>query len=209
MSDSMVIRLRQDQKRFLREYAEKEGLIHRGEPNKSEVVRQLIDEKMHAQQAAEREKCLVPAQPQRESDLIKETFMLLNTGEKPWEVAEKIGNIELVDKCYRKMREWMQMERVEDAEKHELRVENECYSLLFFALSRKEWLPDEIRDLIISVIHQCLIDKTLPSEAIKNLFGVSLDEFVNTIDQEIEKKKKEEQATLQRIIEITLLRHYR
>jgi hypothetical protein len=54
-----------------------------------------------------------------------------------------------------------------------------------------------------------LIDKTLPSEVIKNLFGVSLDEFVNTIDQEIEKKKKEEQATLQRIIEITLLRHYR
>jgi hypothetical protein len=81
-------------------------MLLRGRPNINGVIREIIDEKMSVRQAAEGEKRLESVQP-CESDLVKEAFALLNIGEKPWEVAEKIGNIELVEKYYRKMGEWM------------------------------------------------------------------------------------------------------
>jgi len=188
VDDVIVVRLEHSQKEYLRNYAESKGYVFRGRPNISEAIREIIDEKMSVRKVAEGER-LESAQP-RESDLISKAFALLNKGAKPWKVAEKIGDIELVEKCYRKRKEWMQVEQAEDLEKRRLRVESECYRLLSYVSAWKDYVNSELLNhLLLGIMVVCWSKTILPSEVIKETFGVSLDEFISKINREVEKIK--------------------
>lgn len=164
---------------FLRGYAKEKGYIYRKKPNVNRAIREIIREKMSAQETVEGKRL----------ELVKKTFALLNRGEPPWKAAEEIGNIELVEKCYMKRKEWMRMEKAEDLEKRRLRVESECWRLLSYVSVWKDYVSSELLNHLSGIIVVCWSKTILPSEVIRETFGASLDEFINKINREVEKIK--------------------
>jgi len=195
------LRLESEMEEFLRGYAKEKGYICREKPNVNRAIREIIREKMSAQETVEGKR-LESAQP-CESELVKKTFALLNRGEPPWKVAEEIGDIELVEKCYKKREEWMRMVQTEDLEKHRLRVESECWRLAFFISTWKDYVSPE---MFIGIVGSCWSKMILPSEVIKGMFGVSLDEFISEINRKVEKIKSDPLLQLDPIIRYMVVR---
>jgi len=185
MDDVINVRSKRIQKEFLRNYAKSKGYA-----NISRAVREIIDEKMSAE-AAEGEKRSEPAQPY-ESDLIKEIFELLNKGAKPWEVVEKVGDIGLVERCYKKMKEWMDAEEARNLEKCRVLREKEEWQLSYYLVAFEDYIPPEKEKYIRSVLERSRENMMPPSEIISRDLGKSFDEFINEIDREIDKKFLEE-----------------
>jgi hypothetical protein len=184
-------------------YARNHNLLWRGKPNVSAAIREVIKKGLDAEQASGREAPQMQARVQEDAlTKEREILRLLNRGLEPWKVAEKIGNIELVDKCYRKMGEWMQVGQLKaenqrlmlekqalKSENYDLRVEFECSTLLNIALTIHDKAPAMFK-LLSSITYQCHMNRTLPSKIIENMFGAPLSKFIDSAHREINSKQR-------------------
>jgi len=174
LTETLHVRLAQKLMRDIEETAK--GL---GE-SPSEFVRKAAEERI------ERIKGEAKYSQLTREEKVKEIFRMLNEGKSRLKIAELIGDLDLIDECYRRWVDWRRESQIEDIEKRKLRYENELLKLMTCEIVLKNKSLYGYANFIRSIIIVCENSGALPSE----ILGCSVDDFLMSLLKVI----KEEEA---------------
>ncbi|MEM2588006.1 MAG: hypothetical protein QXV23_06870 [Candidatus Bathyarchaeia archaeon] len=119
-------------------------------------------------------------------DKIREIFKMLNMGIPCFKIAEVIGDLGLIEECYRKWVGWIREARAEDMEKRQLRYEKELCELMVCQMVLENQSLHEYADFVCLILTMCEKSGALPSEILR----CSVDEFIKSLIGLITKEKE-------------------
>lgn len=134
---------------------------------------------------------------------MKLIFNMLNSGKELHEIAEVVGDLDLIDQCYKKWKMWKSEVVSRNSEIWRFRFEAEANKLAFYGLAwlilhRDTGSPKclEYVDKVEATLRYSELQRRLPSEVLRR----SVDQFIENVTREFQRDIEEGRRKLEKLL---------